>query len=184
MGPVVASTCAARAGKNVLKTPIGRLLKPGGMVRTKGSMQSYHVRRIRSVTETTVSTAAARGSPARPNSAATTGWLVSANALKSSVSIVRWAERRHGLAVVAGGEPGALERRDDATRHRVADLERQVDLAELVEDAHPHAFAQAPGESVVGMHLERGRAVGHVEPAERGGDALVGRRRDQGQRVP
>src|SRR5919198_3628250 len=59
----LSSTSAARAGKNVLKTPIGRLLKPGGMVRTKGSMQSYHVRRIRSDTETTVSTTVERGSP-------------------------------------------------------------------------------------------------------------------------
>src|SRR5688572_756090 len=51
------STCADRAGKNVLKTPIGRLLKPGGALSTKGSMQSYQVSRIRSAPEITVSTA-------------------------------------------------------------------------------------------------------------------------------
>src|SRR5207244_9294221 len=84
---------AERAGKNVLNTPMGRLLKPGGMVRTKGSMQSYHVRRSRSVAETIVSTAVDRGSPARPNSAATTGRFVSANAGKRNVSIVRWSHR-------------------------------------------------------------------------------------------
>src|SRR5947208_2447509 len=89
----LSSTCAERAGKNVLNTPMGRLLKPGGMVRTKGSMQSYHVRQSRSVAETIVSTAVDRGSPARPNSAATTGRFVSANAGKRNVSIVRWSHR-------------------------------------------------------------------------------------------
>ena len=96
----------------------------------------------------------------------------------------RMAERRYGLAVVAGGKPGALERRDDAARYRIADPERQVDLAEVVPHADAHSVSEAAGASVVGVHLERGYTVGHVEPAERGGDAAVGRRRDQGQRVP
>src|SRR5207247_11384238 len=34
------STSAPRAGNNVLKTPSGRLLKSGGMVRTKGTMEA------------------------------------------------------------------------------------------------------------------------------------------------
>src|SRR5262249_36456390 len=87
------STCAERAGKNVLKTPIGRLLKPGGAFSTNGSTQSYHVSRMGSEPETTVSTAVERGSPERPNSAVITGALVSANAGKSRVSIVRWSQR-------------------------------------------------------------------------------------------
>ena len=87
------STCAERAGKNVLNTPIGRLLKPGGALSTKGSSQSYQVRRMWSAPEVTVSTAVDRGSPARPNSAVITGMFVSANAGNSNVSIVRWSQR-------------------------------------------------------------------------------------------
>ena len=56
-------------------------------------MQSNQVSRIRSAPAITVSTAVERGSPARPNSAAITGRFVSANAGKSSVSIVRWSHR-------------------------------------------------------------------------------------------
>ena len=64
----------------MLNTPRGRLLKPGGSVSTNGSMQSYQVRRTWSVVESTVSTAAERGSPARANLAAMTGIFSSANA--------------------------------------------------------------------------------------------------------
>src|SRR5206468_2911987 len=45
------------------------------------------------VAEAIVSTTVERGSPARPNSAATTGRLASANAGKSNASIVRWSQR-------------------------------------------------------------------------------------------
>src|SRR5207247_277118 len=71
------STWAERAGKNVLNTPIGRWLKPGGALSTNGSMQSNQVSRIRSAPAITVSTAVERGSPAGPNSAAITGRVVS-----------------------------------------------------------------------------------------------------------
>src|SRR5262249_17739593 len=74
------STCAERAGKNVLNTPIGRFMKPGGIVRTKGSMKSRHVRRIRSLPATTSSLAVERASPARVNFAAVIGSFSSANA--------------------------------------------------------------------------------------------------------
>src|SRR5437867_11843906 len=277
------STCAERAGKNVLNTPIGRLLKPGGALSTNGSMQSYQVRRIRSAPETTVSTAVERGSPERPNSAVITGALVSANAGNSNVSIVRWsqrataalslkmrvwpapsslwanrtwpapdghhrtrqwlkrsdwvlppswlrrmkefspvistalgstggvmsssleggyldarvivagalgdigvvgrAERGNGLAVVARRHPGTLECADDARRDRRGDAERQPYLAEIVPHTHPRAIPQATRARIVGMHLERRRPFGHVEPAEGRRDALVGGRRDQGQRI-
>src|ERR1051325_8565367 len=66
------SACAERAGKNVLKTPIGRLLVPGAIVSTNGGRQSYQVSRIFSFAELIVSHAAARGSPPRPNSAVIT----------------------------------------------------------------------------------------------------------------
>src|SRR5205814_9575360 len=87
------STWAERAGKNVLNTPIGRWLKPGGALSTNGSMQSNQVNLIRSGPAITVSTAVERGSPARPNSAAITGRFGSANAGESSVSIVRGSHR-------------------------------------------------------------------------------------------
>ena len=77
----------------MLNTPIGRLLVPGGIVNTKGATQSYHVMRIFSTAELTVSHAAERGSPPRANSAPMTGMLSSANAGKSSVSMVRCSQR-------------------------------------------------------------------------------------------
>src|SRR5207249_5280008 len=82
-----------RGGENGLKTPNGRVVKAGGGVNTNGSVQSYQGKPIRSVPETTVSTAVERGSPERPNSAVITGALVSANAGNSNVSIVRWSQR-------------------------------------------------------------------------------------------
>src|SRR5688572_9276567 len=74
------SICADLAGKNVLKTPIGRLPIPGAIVRTYGSMQSYHVSVMWSAAATTVSVAVERGSPPRSNCASCIGSVVSANA--------------------------------------------------------------------------------------------------------
>ena len=87
------SACAERAGKNVLNTPMGRLFVPGAIVSTNGAMQSYHVSRIFSLAEVTVSHAAARGSPPRANSAEMIGRLSSAKAGKSKVSMLRWSHR-------------------------------------------------------------------------------------------
>jgi len=74
------SSWADRAGKKVLNTPMGRLLKPGGAWSTKGSMQSYQDMVIRASEAATVSVAAERGPPARANSADITGSAVSAKA--------------------------------------------------------------------------------------------------------
>ena len=74
------STCADWAGKNVLKTPMGRLPMPGAMVSTKGSRQSYQVRSTRSAAVVTASTTVERGSPARANCAPMTGSDTSAKA--------------------------------------------------------------------------------------------------------
>ena len=57
------SSWAARAGKKVLNTPIGRSLKPGGALSTKGSMQSYQVMVTRASTAWTVSVALDQGPP-------------------------------------------------------------------------------------------------------------------------
>ena len=51
------SSWAERAGKNVLNTPIGRSLKPGGALSTKGSMQSYQDSVTRASAVMTVSVA-------------------------------------------------------------------------------------------------------------------------------
>src|SRR5512146_2507055 len=74
------SICADLAGKNVLKTPMGRLPLPGAIVSTNGSRQSYHVSTMCSVCETTVSVAVERGSPAREKLAPKTGSAVFAKA--------------------------------------------------------------------------------------------------------
>src|SRR5262249_29823171 len=87
------SIWAARAGKNVLKTPRGRSLNPGGAFRTKGSSVSYQVSTSSPSAVTTVSVVAERGSPARSNPADVTGSRVSANAGKRSASIVSWSQR-------------------------------------------------------------------------------------------
>ncbi len=81
------SSWAARAGKNVLKTPIGRSLKPGGALSTKGSMQSYQVIVTRASTDRTVSVALDQGPPCRSKRASITGMDVSAKAGKSRVSM-------------------------------------------------------------------------------------------------
>ena len=59
------SSWAARAGKNVLNTPIGRSLKPGGALSTKGSMQSYQDIVTRASTDSTDSVALDQGPPCR-----------------------------------------------------------------------------------------------------------------------
>src|SRR2546422_5509888 len=94
--------------------------------------------------------------------------------------MVRGAERRDRLAALARGEPGPLERRDNAAHHRVADSERQADLAKIVPDADAHPVMETAGARIVGMHLEGRWAVGDVEPAERGRDAAGGRPRGTG----
>ena len=81
------------AGKNVLKTPMGRLPMPGAIVRMKGSMQSHQLSTMCSFSAVTVSTLVDRGSPRRENSASNTGSEVSANAGNSNVSMVRWSQR-------------------------------------------------------------------------------------------
>ena len=81
------SSWAARAGKKVLNTPIGRSLKPGGALSTKGSMQSYQVIVIRASTDMTVSVALDQGPPCRSKRAPITGIDVSAKAGKSRVSM-------------------------------------------------------------------------------------------------
>src|SRR2546430_16180809 len=96
--------------------------------------------------------------------------------------MVRGAERRDRLAALARGEPRPLERRDNAAHHRVADSEREADLAEIVPDADAHPVMETAGARIVGMHLEGRWAVPDVEPAERGRDAAVRRRGGQGQR--
>ena len=80
---------------------MGRLLEPGGIVRMKGSMQSYQVSTRRSDADVTVSTAVERGSTAREKAAVRTGRSVSAKAGKRNVSIVRCSHRvdRHAVAV-------------------------------------------------------------------------------------
>src|SRR6185295_11892706 len=55
------SSWAARAGKNVLKTSIGRSLKPGGALSTNGSMQSYQDIVTRASVAVTVSVAVDQG---------------------------------------------------------------------------------------------------------------------------
>ena len=81
------SSWAERAGKNVLNTPMGRSLKPGGALSTNGSMQSYQDIVIVVSAATTDSVAVDHGPPARSKLAETTGSAVSAKAGKSSVSI-------------------------------------------------------------------------------------------------
>src|SRR5262249_37929309 len=93
VGLPFSSTCAERAGKNVLKTPIGRLFMPGAIVSTNGSMPSDHVMRMRSFADVIVATAVARASPDRANCAAITGVAGSANSGNRSVSIVRCSQR-------------------------------------------------------------------------------------------
>ena len=85
------SSWAERAGKNVLKTPMGRSLKPGGALSTKGSMQSYQDRVISVSAVITDSVAVDHGPPSRSNAAEATGIEVSANAGKSRVSIDFWS---------------------------------------------------------------------------------------------
>src|SRR6266542_2047708 len=87
------SSCAARAGKKVLNTPIGRLLKPGGAWSTKGSMQSYQESVTRGPAATTVSVVVDQGPPRRAKAAATTGSVVSAKAGKSRLSMVLCSHR-------------------------------------------------------------------------------------------
>src|SRR5258707_14424418 len=41
-------SCALRAGMKVLKTPSGRFIAPGGMVRMKGVIRSHHARTMAS----------------------------------------------------------------------------------------------------------------------------------------
>src|SRR2546426_10922399 len=96
--------------------------------------------------------------------------------------MVRGAERRDRLAALARGEPRPLERRDNAAHHRVADSERQADLAEIVPDADAHPVMETAGARIVGMHLEGRWAVPDVEPTERGRDAAGGPRGEQGPR--
>src|SRR2546430_16713944 len=67
-----------------------------------------------------------------------------------NVRVVRGAERGHGLAVVARGEPGPLERADDAAGERVADAERQGGRARAGSDAGAGAFPAARGRGVAG----------------------------------
>ncbi len=64
----------------MLNTPIGRFMKPGGIVSTKGSMNSRQVSRIRSLPATTSSLAVERASPVRVNFAAAIGSFSSAKA--------------------------------------------------------------------------------------------------------
>src|SRR5262249_50020937 len=82
------SIWAARAGKNVLKTPRGRSLNPGGAFRTKGSSVSYQVRTSSPSAVTTVSVGAGRGTPARSEPGDGTRSRASPNAGKSRASIV------------------------------------------------------------------------------------------------
>src|SRR5205814_8162095 len=64
------ATWVERAGKNVLNAPSGRFMKPGGIVSTKGSMNSRQVSRIRALPGTTGSRAVERASPGRGSFAA------------------------------------------------------------------------------------------------------------------
>jgi len=73
------STRAVFAGKNVLKTPIGRFMKPGGALSTNGAIVSVHAMTMRSLPATIVSVAGLGGAPARENCAGVTGSVVSAN---------------------------------------------------------------------------------------------------------
>src|SRR5215813_13487521 len=73
------STPAVFAGKNVLNTPMGRFMKPGGAFSTNGVMVSAHVITIRSLPATMVSVAGFGGAPARENCAGVIGSVVSAN---------------------------------------------------------------------------------------------------------
>src|SRR5207244_1328051 len=57
------STRAVFAGKNVLKTPIGRFMKPGGALSTNGAIVSVHVMTMRSLPATIVSVAGLGGAP-------------------------------------------------------------------------------------------------------------------------
>src|SRR2546429_4523818 len=105
------------------------------------------------------STGGVRGSPRASDRRDLHARVVEARAF-GNVRVVRGAERGHGLAVVARGEPGPLERADDAAGQRVADAERQADLAEGVPDADARPVLETAGVRVVGMHLERRRARG------------------------
>src|SRR5262249_30159472 len=75
----LSSTRALFAGKNVLKTPIGRFMKPGGAFNTNGVIVSAHVMTMRSLPATIVSVAGFGGAPARENCAGVIGSVVSAN---------------------------------------------------------------------------------------------------------
>src|SRR5437762_13444426 len=84
-----------------------------------------------------------------------------------NVRVVRGAERGDGLAVVARGEPGPLERADDTAGRRVAHAERQADRAAAGPGADAGRGLEPAGVPVGGTHRERGRAGGVVAGARR-----------------
>ncbi len=63
------------------------------MFSTNGSMNSYQVMRMRSSSDSTISVVVEWGSPMRSKTLAMIGMSVSANAGKSSVSMVRCSQR-------------------------------------------------------------------------------------------
>src|SRR5206468_12970352 len=97
--------------------------------------------------------------------------IVEARAL-GDVGVVGGTERRDGLAVVAGAQPGALQRRDDPARHDVRHAQWQSNLAEIIPDADAHARLEAARAGVVGMPLEWRRLV-TADTAEGRGDPPV-----------
>src|SRR5207245_7384075 len=89
------------------------------------------------------------------------------------VGVMAGTEGGDSLPVVAGPEPPALERGDDAGPHRLGDLEPEMDLAQVVPHPHPSRVAQPPRPGVLGVHLQRSRPMARPETAEGRGGALV-----------
>src|SRR5262245_5234621 len=70
------------------------------------------------------------------------------------VGVVGRTQRGHGLAVVARGEPRALEAAHHPRRDGIGQAEGQPHLAQVVPDPHAGAVAELAGPRVDGIHLE------------------------------
>ena len=68
-------------------------------------------------------------------------------------------------------------------RTAVGDAQGQAHLTEVIPHPDGGTVRQPPRARVVGMHLERRRGVAGRQPAEGRGDPLVGRRREEDERV-
>src|SRR5207248_3829910 len=108
--------------------------------------------------------------------------VVEAGAIRD-VRLVCGSERRHGLSVETGAQPGALLGAHHPGSHGRGDLQRQEYLSLIVPDLRQLSVLESPGSRILRMHLEHRCLIARRETAEGRGNALVGGWRDERQGI-